>query len=462
MKKIPALILTILILCLGQHCKKSNDASNNNNNNNNNSNNSTLQPTPVGTPTGIKTSKFISTGGGSLTSADGKLELDIPDGALASDDTITVQPITNNCPGGSGSAYRLGPEGLKFNQPVTLKFHYDDSTLKSTLAGFMLIAFQDSAGIWVVLNNVNNDSVNHILSGNILHFSDWTQAEEVSITPVSATLKPGDDITLSIINNGVVDRGATVTDDNKYQYALLKGNPTTWAVNGVANGNDQFGKITVNPQVSPLYDNVKYTAPGKVPPANQNPVLVSAEFKQQFIYESNGTWAPANKVILYAHILIVDGGYHVVLKFQVEDNEYCSWFGWKDQGSFDVVFAGSSISVKNIQNSSAAIGLDSTAEGCTCSTILQKTTIGPINIVDSSEAVVNPATNMVDIIFNALDQKNYIDWPVWHWDCGPGNNGDLGGGQGPPFPGYIEFAKSDQTQTISIPGNYTMTVTPLK
>src|ERR1700724_3939862 len=147
MKKILIATLIIVLGVVAHSCKKSSVSGNNNNNNN------TPQPTAVGTPTGPKTSKFIPKSGGSIASADGNLEIDIPAGALAADDTISVQPITNNCPGGNGLAYRLGPEGLKFNQPVTLKFHYDDSVLKSTLPDFMLIASQAGSGIWFVLDN---------------------------------------------------------------------------------------------------------------------------------------------------------------------------------------------------------------------------------------------------------------------------------------------------------------------
>jgi hypothetical protein len=457
MKKIPALILTILILSLGQYCKKSNDASNTNSNNNGNN---TPETTPVGTPVGTKTSQLVPKSGGTVTSADGILDLVIPDGALPTDDTITIQAITNNCPGGKGLAYRLGPDGSKFNKAVTLKFHYDDSVLKSTLPEFMAIAFQSKSGIWFLLDNANNDTVNHIISGSTNHFTDFNFIDEVEIQPSSATLKVNGELNMHATSLAVSQN----TDNLGTQgYAILKGNNSTWAVNGVTNGNNTYGTIENNP-VDPadnLHLNVIYKAPASAP-GNNNPVLISAEFNQVFAVNSGASYGKANKAILYARVLIVDGGYHVDIKFQVEDKEYCSYYGWKDEGSFDVVFTGGTGLVKNINNSSAVIGLDSTAQGCTCSTTLQKNTIGPINIVDSSFVIINPATNKVDLIFNALDQKNYIDAPVWHFDCGPGNTGDLGGGQGPPFPGYLEFDKSDQTQTISATPFYTITVTPLK
>ncbi|HEV3251753.1 MAG TPA: hypothetical protein VGZ71_12415, partial [Puia sp.] len=347
MKKILIATLIVVLVVVAHSCKKSSVSGNNNNNNN------TPQPTAVGTPTGPKTSKFIPKSGGTIASADGNLEIDIPAGALSADDTISIQPITNNCPGGIGHAYRLSPDGLKFNQPVTLKFHYDDSVLKSTLPDFMLLAFQDTSRIWFVLNNVHNDTSQHIISGKTLHFSDWIDVEEVAIRPVSATLKAGEKIHLYIINTEVATAAPSQADVQGFQ--LLKGNKSTWAVNGVTNGNDQYGTITTNLDVFPDYDYVTYTAPSKAPPPDKNPVLISAEFNQPFtVPNPDGSLGKANKAILYAHIYIIDGGYHVELKFEADTlNESGTIWSWKDKGSFDVVLAGKGGSVKNINNSDA-------------------------------------------------------------------------------------------------------------
>ncbi len=454
MKKLFAVLFILSFIFLIQDCKKSNGSGNNNNNNNK------PQPTAVGTPTGVKTSKLIPASGGSITSDDGKIELSFPNGALSSDDTISIQPITNNCPGGTGSAYRLEPEGLKFSQPVTIKFHYDDSTLQSTLSQFMLIAFQDSSGLWRVLDNGNNDTVQHVISGNITHFSDWTQVEEVAITPENATLKVGNDITLSIINTNVADLG--LDPEGKKGYALLKGNGATWAVNGVTNGNDQYGTITVNPEVSPLYDFVKYTAPKAAPPKDKNPVLVSAEFNQKFLFYENGTiGGVANKAILYAHILIIDGGYTVQLSFQADDLEMGSDFLIKDQGSFDVVLAGSTGYVKNINNSDANITLV-TDNGSTCVTTVASPGQAPIHIVDSSFVSLNPVTNQINIIFNSLDQKNWVRGVLYDYSCPNNDNGQIGGALGPPFPALLAFDAVDSVQHIDLTSQYKMVVTPIK
>ena len=67
-----------------------------------NSNPRNLKPEvePAGTTTSDPVSQVIGSGGGSISSTDGNIELIVPAGALDSNTTITMQPITNTCPGG--------------------------------------------------------------------------------------------------------------------------------------------------------------------------------------------------------------------------------------------------------------------------------------------------------------------------------------------------------------------------
>ncbi len=454
MKKfLPAgLLLFALIMMHG--CKK-------NENDTDNGNKNKVVPTPVGTPTGTKTSKLIPKSGGSITSADGKLEIFFPSGALSSDQTITIQPITNNCPGGVGLAYRLEPDGSKFNQPVTLKFHYDDSVLKFTLPQCMLIAYQDTRGIWFALDNAKNDTTNHILSGQTLHFSGFTFLENVYLKPESATIKAGESIQLFIL---VVDVSHFHTILGDVGFALVRGTSSSWAVNGVINGNDQYGKITSNPIVNPLYDYVTYTAPNHAPPKDKNPVQISAEFNQLFMEHNFGykdSLMDFNKAILYSHIRIIDGGYHVELSFKADSvNEGGALWGLKDKGSFDLVLSGENGSVTNIQNSEISVNLLKNDGSCNVSVSYNGP--GNINIVDSSYVIQNPISNSIMIMFNSLDQKNWVKSPIWDYSCPGDDNGQLGGGLGPPFPSAIQFNKADSTQTFDVGGQYKIIVTPIK
>src|SRR5690242_11076041 len=115
----------ISIITINSCSKKSDSGSGGSNNNNTNP----LQSTPVGTPVGNATSKVIGPSVGTVTTDDGIISLVFPANAVSTNTTITIQPITNNCPGGNLLAYRFGPNGSKFNQPVSLQIHYPDSVL---------------------------------------------------------------------------------------------------------------------------------------------------------------------------------------------------------------------------------------------------------------------------------------------------------------------------------------------
>src|ERR1700733_11153177 len=58
--------------------------------------------TPVGTPVDSGVTQSIGSGGGTVSSADGRLQVTIPAGDLTSPTTIGVQAVTNNAPGGLG------------------------------------------------------------------------------------------------------------------------------------------------------------------------------------------------------------------------------------------------------------------------------------------------------------------------------------------------------------------------
>ena len=252
--------------------------------------------------------------------------------------------------------------------------------------------------------------------------------------------------------------------NDTYGYAILKGSQIIWAVNGITNGNNTYGtiqRVSNTPGINADFSNtVIYNAPGKVP--SQNPVQVSAEFNQLFLLSNpNGDPNSAiNKAIVFSHIYIIDGGYHVALSYEVDSlNESGALWNWKDQGSFDVVLAGNHDSVVNINNSSAVIGL--VGNNANCNVTLHSSGIGPINIVNSNTVAVNALAHNITVFFNALDQSDYIQGPVWDYACPGNNNGQLGGGSGPPFPVYIQFNISDSVQTM-VEGQYTIVVSKIK
>jgi hypothetical protein len=102
------------------------------------------EKTPVGIPIGQPEQQVIGTNGGTFTTADGRLSLEFPAGALNAATNITIQPVTNNCPGGSGNVLRITPHTVNFNKPVKLSFSYSDTDYISSMPAAVTIAYQDS------------------------------------------------------------------------------------------------------------------------------------------------------------------------------------------------------------------------------------------------------------------------------------------------------------------------------
>ena len=125
----------------------------------------------IGTPTGTPVSKNIGSSGGSLLSADGRIELVIPSGALSANTNITIQPVTNNCPGGLGIAYDLLPNGTKFAVPATFIFHYGDADVNGTDPYLFFEAVQDSLQQWDADVYRDVDTIAKTVSFDLNHFS---------------------------------------------------------------------------------------------------------------------------------------------------------------------------------------------------------------------------------------------------------------------------------------------------
>ncbi len=106
----------------------------------------TYAPAPKGDPWGSATTQMIDASGGSVTSADGRITLNIPAGALGTATTVSIQPITNTTPNGIGLGYRLQPEGTNFGVPVNLTFHL--SATEALALGSTFVATQHADGMW--------------------------------------------------------------------------------------------------------------------------------------------------------------------------------------------------------------------------------------------------------------------------------------------------------------------------
>lgn len=238
-------------------------------------------PTAPGVPAGVAAMGDIGAGGGALASADGLFRLDVPPGALATTTSITIQPITNTAWGGVGRAYRLTPDGLTFNAPVSVVFSLEDSLLAGTDTSFVHVAVQRDDGVWGVLAVRDVDMGAGTITCRTSHFSDYSLVHGTQIRPAAALVNVNQSIALHVQfcsqeviqgeGEGEEDLVALINtcDD---ELAPL-GTFANWSVNGAIGGNSVVG--TVGPTDG---HRVTYTAPDEEPTPNQVAVSVRTHY----------------------------------------------------------------------------------------------------------------------------------------------------------------------------------------
>ncbi|HVZ76717.1 MAG TPA: hypothetical protein VG818_01905 [Gemmatimonadaceae bacterium] len=126
-------------------------------------------PTPAD-----KNPNQVGASGGVVQTADQRVTLNVPAGAVSKDVVISVTPVsnpTNDEHVAANSVYQFGPEGTQFAQPVTLKLAYDSTALPAGTDPASLRISTFVNGAWQVVDNITVDSASHTVSGQIHHFS---------------------------------------------------------------------------------------------------------------------------------------------------------------------------------------------------------------------------------------------------------------------------------------------------
>lgn len=247
--------------------------------------------TPIGVTQGPSVSASLSVAGGSLSSADGKLKITIPEGALAAATTVSIQPISNGAPGRVGAAYRLLPEGTTFAKPVQLSFTYTDADVVGASADVLGVAVQKANGTWAWQASTLNSAARTV-TVSTTHFSDWSAVKGLQLRPPSGTVKTGGSVPLKLVycfapplkNTDLEPLGFDCEAENA---PVPPSQTVNWAVNGIAGGNATVGTVTGNG------NSATYTAPAHPPQAN--PVAVSAEVQ-----------GAKGKLLLISNILVTE------------------------------------------------------------------------------------------------------------------------------------------------------------
>ena len=258
--------------------------------------------TEPGEPTGAAVSASIGPAGGSLTSADGTVSLQVPAGALDAATTISIQPITNNAPlGVAGGAYRFSPDGQRFKVPVKLTFRYTDEMLGGSSPELFWILTQAADGSWQALLTSSVNASARTVSSEIEHFSDWVVGRfaQMTLIPSQFWLRPGESAELQVTGFVSTSRNSSGFAPVSLQNSQAIGSPILtpdFLEDGRAKYTAGQWRLAGEGQLQGNGLTAKYTAPGRMP-TSQNPVAVSTEL----IFSGSNT-----KLMLVSNITIIE------------------------------------------------------------------------------------------------------------------------------------------------------------
>ncbi|GAA4443141.1 hypothetical protein GCM10023091_31090 [Ravibacter arvi] len=146
---------------------------------------------PKGVSNGMAVGRNIGPEGGSLQSVNGRFRINVPQGALASNTMITIEPVSNTNIAGIGAAFRLTPHGQIFSKPVTITYSWAGYADSVGLLQTLGLAYQMADGVWNFVGADSFDSGAKTVSFKTTHFSDWSLMNRISLSPYRASLETG-------------------------------------------------------------------------------------------------------------------------------------------------------------------------------------------------------------------------------------------------------------------------------
>lgn len=433
--------------------------------------------TAVGKPSGKKTEIKTNKDGSSLRSSDGVVELIIPEGAVPKKTIISILPITNLMPNGNGNAYRFEPSGIQFQKPMQLIFHYEEEEIKDSMQLLLGIAMQNDKGEWLSLKNFDLDTVAKTISGNITHFSDWSNFSAIKLYPSYARVKVNKELDLTIDLLASEEEEVIGLDNDPMLAPLRRRNiswTSSWRANEILSGNNVVGTITPQSKVK-----ATYKAPAKVP--ERNPVAVTADLRGlNYTTKVRGQVTTFTALKLVSNLLIYDAAYEVTMVSEIQDAGVCMGAAtYKDTGSFVVSLNGNQARIIERVNRNTSAFLNYSGGRCWGYTIVKPGT-GSIHIAGTPVVKVTPASvpgkgAWVEISFNRFPAIFPLFQITCKCDDAPGGPLTSTNAKGIVMmagflaaqPELIKFEVKEGEQTIMTRGNpgdplyYKFTVKPL-
>ena len=110
--------------------------------------------------------------GGVVVSADGRVSLDIPAGALDGDVTISIERVDGGPDGSVGRVYAITPRLTALNKPAALTYDLvEDGVEDDEMGDAMLIT--ERADDWAPLSDHDVDMETGLATGSVLYFSRY-------------------------------------------------------------------------------------------------------------------------------------------------------------------------------------------------------------------------------------------------------------------------------------------------
>jgi hypothetical protein len=246
-----------------------------------------LVVTPIAAlPVTLLSSASIGPSGGSIRSADGRLTLKVPAGALAAPVTLSIAPTANSAPNAIGSAYALSPAGVHFERPAQLVFAYSNADLAGTGAGALGLASQEGSN-WFAILGGSVDPVSRTLRVPITSTAPGPASAgqgripqraaqsgtvgpygSATVFPTERSVAEDDTVQLALNYVGPSSSGSSTPGYAGLSYIAPPGLTATWQING------SFGSGAISPTPSGLI--ATYTAPRCLPVINPVTVQVAA------------------------------------------------------------------------------------------------------------------------------------------------------------------------------------------
>ncbi|MET0461664.1 MAG: hypothetical protein ABW007_00865 [Chitinophagaceae bacterium] len=189
---------------------------------------------PKGEINGLPVENSVGSAGGTITSADGKLKVSVPAGAVTNTTLVSIQEITNTLPLGAGPSYRVLPAGLTLSKPITITLSYDETDLDGSDENALDLATQDDNGTWKRIKNTQLNKAAKTLVVESDHLGDYSFTGGYKLSPDKAALGQGEStvLTVSVLKEKNTEADEKEAELGNFFIITNAGDIETWSARG--------------------------------------------------------------------------------------------------------------------------------------------------------------------------------------------------------------------------------------